>query len=185
MRPDAGVPSSPRDDFPLLSTWLARTHVAEWWHHDPSPEGVEAAFGPSVEGADPTELYVVLADGAPIGLIQRYLIGDNPDWQQTLAVVGAPGDAVGIDYFIGEERSIGRGIGSAMIGEFVDDTWRRYTDIVAVVVAVLQANRRSWRVLEKAGFVRVWAGELASDDPSDHGPSYVYWLDRPSPAATA
>ena len=34
-------------------------------------------------------------------------------------------------------------------------------------------------VLEKAGFRRVWAGELDSPDPSDDGPEYAYVLARP------
>jgi RimJ/RimL family protein N-acetyltransferase len=54
----------------------------------------------------------------------------------------------------------------------------------SVVTSVDQANRRSWRALEKIGFQRVWAGVLDSDDPSDKGPTFVYvrsirtWPDR-------
>ncbi len=43
-----------------------------------------------------------------------------------------------------------------------------------MAVAVQQDNRRSWRALEKAGYSRVFAGMIESDDPSDAGPSYLY-----------
>jgi len=43
-----------------------------------------------------------------------------------------------------------------------------------VAVAVLQDNIASWRALEKAGYRRCWAGELASDE----GPMYLYRRDR-------
>lgn len=42
------------------------------------------------------------------------------------------------------------------------------------VVAVQQANRRSWRALEKAGFERTWAGTIECDDSCDAGPNFVY-----------
>src|SRR5262249_51295034 len=37
-----------------------------------------------------------------------------------------------------------------------------------------EANTASWRVLEKSGYARVWAARLASDDPTDAGPAFVY-----------
>jgi hypothetical protein len=43
---------------------------------------------------------------------------------------------------------------------------------------VQQANHRSWRALEKAGYDRVFTGMIESEDPSDSGPSYVYLRSR-------
>jgi aminoglycoside 6'-N-acetyltransferase len=93
---------------------------------------------------------------------------------------GHPPDAAGIDYLIGDEGATGRGLGPAMIRFFVTDTWVRYPDVGAIVANVNQANRRSWRALEKCGFRHVWTGELDSDDPSDAGVNFVYILDRPA-----
>jgi hypothetical protein len=42
-----------------------------------------------------------------------------------------------------------------------------------------QDNTASWRALEKARRRR-WAVELASDDPSDEGPMYLYHRERPA-----
>jgi aminoglycoside 6'-N-acetyltransferase len=168
-----------REDFPLLSEWFAKEHVALWWREAADLASIEAHYGPSLDSRDPTELFIVHVDEEPIGLIQRYRIDDDPEWKRSMAVAGIPDAAAGIDYLIGEEGLTGRGVGSEMIRGFVQDTWRRHPEIQAIAVDVQQQNRRSWRALEKAGFERTWAGTIESDDPSDEGPSYVYKLPRP------
>jgi aminoglycoside 6'-N-acetyltransferase len=167
-----------RDDFGLLSTWLAAPHVEPWWREDPSPEAIEARYGPAVDGGDPTEHFIVERDGAPVGMIQRYLNRDDPDWATALADTGAPLDSAGIDYLIGHPALIGHGLGTEMIGAFVPATWMRYPDASAIVVTVSCDNRRSWRALERVGFERTWTGEIDSDDPSDEGLSHCYVLRR-------
>jgi aminoglycoside 6'-N-acetyltransferase len=167
-----------RADFPLLAQWLEAPHVQDWWREEFDPTGIEERYGPSVDGTDPTELFIVELEGASIGFIQRYLLDDNPEWQSALEVAGSPRQGAGIDYLIGVESLVGRGIGPQIIARFVDDTWTRYPEIVAIVVDVSVDNRRSWRALEKAGFQRVWSGPLESDDPSDEGINHVYVCDR-------
>ena len=71
-----------------------------------------------------------------------------------------------------------------MIDGLVEETWASHAGVQLVVAAVQQANRRSWRALEKVGFRRVWAGEIVSDDPSDEGPNYVYVRQRSGPGKT-
>jgi aminoglycoside 6'-N-acetyltransferase len=169
-----------RDDFGLLSTWLAAPHVERWWREDPSPEAVEANYGPAVDGGDPTEHFIVEHDGSPIGMIQRYRNDSDPEWITALAPTGAPPEGAGFDYLIGHPALIGQGLGTELIARFVDNTWLRYPDAPAIVVTVSEGNRRSWRVLEKAGFDRTWTGEIHSGDPSDEGISYCYVLRRPT-----
>lgn len=163
-----------RSDFHLVGQWLSAPHVEPWWRQAYDPASIEAAYGSAVDGKDPTELFVVLRAGRPIGLVQRYLIDDNPDWKQSLEPAALPEPAVGIDYLIGTAELVGRGLGPVIIDRFVDDAWRRYAGVVAAVADVQQANHRSWRALEKSGFRRVWAGVLVSKDPSNDGPAYVY-----------
>ena len=97
-----------------------------------------------------------------------------------MAVGSVPENAVGIDYLIGIETLLGRGLGPLIIDQFVREAWSRFPDAPAVVADVLQANRRSWRALEKGGFERRWAGTIHSDDPSDDDPVYLYVRRRPS-----
>jgi aminoglycoside 6'-N-acetyltransferase len=168
-------------DLGLMGEWLRRPHVAAWWREESDPATVAAAYEPLIDGSDPTEGFVVLHEGRPLGFIQRYRLDDNPEWQQIVAVGVDEDDlnGAGIDYLIGDESMTGRGLGRQMIAQLVADTWERYADIAAVVVAVQQGNPPSWRALEGAGFRRTWAGMLDSDDPSDEGPSYLYVQRRP------
>jgi RimJ/RimL family protein N-acetyltransferase/aminoglycoside phosphotransferase (APT) family kinase protein len=163
-----------KDDFLRLARWQARPHVARWWREPDDLVTIAEKYTPSVEGRDPTEVFVIEFDGAPVGLIQRYRMADHPDW---VAAVGF-GGAAGIDYYLGEEDLIGRGIGSRAIATFARETLTRYPDVPLVIAAPQQANVASWRALEKAGFERLWAGQPDSDDPSDAGPAYVYGLRR-------
>jgi aminoglycoside 6'-N-acetyltransferase len=171
-----------RGDFALLSDWFARPHVEPWWREAYDLASIEERYGPSVDGLDPTELFIVWKNGQPVGFAQRYLFDDNPEWGRAMALAGSFAAAAGIDYVVGEEALTGQGFGPQMIRQFVDQTWLRYPGISQVVAAVQQANRRSWRALEKAGFERTWAGTVCSDDPSDNGPSYVYVQLRPPSA---
>jgi len=170
-----------REDFVMLSAWLASAHVAAWWRDPSDLETIESEYGPAIDGKDPTEVFVVERYGEPIGLIQRYLVSDNPTYGHALEPAATPGDAAGIDYLIGDEHLLGKGIGSEMIDLFCEETFARYRDCSVLTVAVQQVNRRSWRALEKAGFVRRWAGMFDSGHPSDEGPSFVYVRYRGGP----
>jgi aminoglycoside 6'-N-acetyltransferase len=168
------------DDLPVVAGWLARPHVAQWWREDPDLAAVRARYRPCLDGSDPTELLILEVDGQPAGFFQRYLVADHPEWAQTLRGTGQPGtgEAAGIDYLIGEAALTGRGLGTAAITMFTRLTFARYGDIPLMAVAVRQDNTASWRALEKSGYQRCWSGELASDDPSDEGPMYLYRQER-------
>jgi aminoglycoside 6'-N-acetyltransferase len=163
-------------DLPRLAGWLAEPHVARWWREPSDLAAVAEKYLPCLDGRDPTELFVIEAGAAPVGFIQRYLIADSPEWVRALAAAGASeaAAAAGIDYLIGDPALTGKGLGSAAIREFTALTFTRYPDAVSVLVDVSQANRPSWRALERAGYTRCWAGILDSPDPSDDGPSYLY-----------
>ncbi len=173
-----------REDFRLLSLWFSQSHVEPWWREAYDLESIERHYGPAVDGTDPTELFIVEVDSEPVGFAQLYLLDDNPDWKRSLAPAGAFEDAAGIDYLIGQEAATGKGLGPRVIDCLVENAWEDNSGLQLVVVSVGQANRRSWRALEKAGFERVWAGELVSDDPSDEGLSFVYVRQRSAPGQT-
>jgi aminoglycoside 6'-N-acetyltransferase len=170
-----------RSDLAVLADWLAAPHVARWWRESSDLQAVTGAYGPAADGTDTTECFVVLGDGEPVGFAQCYRLADEPSWQASLAPTGVPINAAGVDYLIGRPDLVGQGLGPRLIGAFVDRVWGRYPEVPAVVASVSRDNRRSWRALEKAGFIRVWSGEIRSDDPSDEGPSHVYLRPRPAP----
>lgn len=165
-----------RADFGLLAAWLDDPEVARWWPDPHTAEDLERHYGPSIDRVDPTEVFVVELDGVASGLIQRYRLADETDWRATLTEIATEIDlraAAGIDYLLGRPDVRGRGIGTRLIGAFTAALWDDLDGIDTVVVAVQQANRPSWRALERAGYFRVWSGRLHSDDPSDAGPSFV------------
>jgi aminoglycoside 6'-N-acetyltransferase len=169
-----------RSDFALLSEWLARPHVRRWWRHDPSSDAVEADFGDGVDGLDPVEYFMVVIDGVDRGFIQRCQFGDEAEWLVALQVVDAQAEAAGIDYFIGDMEFVGRGVGTAMIGAFIADTWTRYPNAPMMLVDVEAENVASWRILEKNGFRRIWSGQLDTDEPAVGGTTVILRLDRPA-----
>lgn len=168
------------DDLPLVADWQAQPHVARWWREDPALAAVAAKYLPYLDGRVPTELFILETDGAPAGLFQRYLVADHPPCEAALRDTGQPGveTAIGIDYLIGKAELTGRGLGTVAITAFTRLALARYPAAGLVAVAVSQDNIASWRALEKSGYRRCWAGELASDHPSDEGPMYLYRLDR-------
>lgn len=107
-------------------------------------------------------------------MVQWYRVADNPEWQRSLAPAGVDEHTAGMDYLIADEGRLGQGLGPRMLTAFLEEVLPRYPEIEAIALSVGQGNTRSWRMLEKLGFRRVWEGEIVSSDPSDEGPSYVY-----------
>jgi aminoglycoside 6'-N-acetyltransferase len=167
-------------DLGRLSRWLAAPHVAQWWRDPADLESVRAEYLPCINGTDPAEVFVIEVAAQPAGLIQRYLVADDPDWARAVRATGAVSDgAAGIDYLIGEPGLTGQGYGTAAINAITASAFGRYPGADAVVAAPQQANVASWRALERAGYRRWWAGQLDSGDPGDAGPAYLYGIRRP------
>lgn len=167
-----------REDLPLLFQWLCEPHVAEWWRDLPADlAAVEAEYGPCIDGDDPTELHVIEADAEPAGMIQRYLIADEPQWWPAFDGICDVSNAAGIDYLIGVPDLVGKGIGTAVVSAYVSLVFE-WRPVDSIVVTVQQSNPASWRILEKNGFERIYSGEINSPDPSDQGLEHVYVLRR-------
>ena len=169
-----------REDFPLLSRWLAEPLVDRWWNDEASPEAVERDYGPVVDGLEPTDVFLVVTD-RPVGLVQRYAISAYPeDLEELAALCELPAGALSIDYLLGEPAARGHGLGTEMIRTFVARSWTACPGADDVVVPVAAGNRASWRTLERAGFVRIAEGPLAPDNPIDPPDHYVYRITRPA-----
>ncbi|MEU4226294.1 GNAT family N-acetyltransferase [Nonomuraea sp. NPDC026600] len=166
-------------DFPLLQQWLEQPHVARWWNHQTSLEAVARDFGGIAKGEEPGENLLVFLDSRPLGLVQRSLLADYPEYQAKLeAIVAVPEGAITIDYLIGDPQQVGQGIGTAMIRSIIERTWEELPAATCVLVPVSAANRASWRALEKAGLRRVAEGDLEPDNPIDDRTHYLYQVDR-------
>jgi aminoglycoside 6'-N-acetyltransferase len=138
-----------KDDLALVRDWLERDHVRRWWR-DP----IDEAIAKRLQGieAGRTEQYLIVVDGRPGGIIQTYLVADSPEWEE---IVGAEPGLAGVDLLIGEEDLVGRGLGPQVLEAFTRDVVFARPQTNACVATVEEANRRSWRAFEKAGFRHV------------------------------
>lgn len=169
-----------RSDFAMLSGWLTQPHVARWWADDASPEGVEADYGPGIDGAEPCEVFIAHRDGSAIGLAQRLRLEAYPPYlREVEAIVPVPRGTWSIDYLVGEPDHTQRGWGSEMVDAFTRRLWHDDAAAPAIIVPVHAENRSSWRCLERAGYSRIATGLLEPDNPADHRGHYLYRIDRP------
>lgn len=150
-----------RSDFPLLQEWLSTAHVAAWWHEPLDFASVDAKYGPRVDGAEPTHVFVIECGGRPVGWIQWYLWSDYPGHARQL---GAGLAAAGIDIAIGELAVTGMGLGPVAISEFLKQIVFADPTVRAVIADPEEANLRSLRAFEKAGFILTNTVQLAGEN---------------------
>jgi aminoglycoside 6'-N-acetyltransferase-1b len=156
-------------DLPMLCEWIARPHVAEWWDSPPSLEESEAEYGPLIAGEVPHRAYVALLHGAPLGFIQSYVPAECHDDGWWLDEHDP--SVRGIDQFLADPASLGRGLGTRMVRTFVDRLFDDPT-VTRVQTDPSPANARAIRCYEKAGFRAV--GEVVTLD----GPALLMYRDR-------
>lgn len=153
-----------RLDFPDIVAWLREPHVAEWWNVPPDIERVEQEFGRCIDRVDATRVFVILANGRPVGIIQTYRLDDNPEYA---AAVGIE-EGAGVDLFVGDPTVIGGGFGSSVLRQFLDQVvWRAFPDISCCMAGPSVRNLRSQRAFEKAGFLRVGLARIPNEDDDE------------------
>jgi aminoglycoside 6'-N-acetyltransferase len=142
------------EHIPLLREWLKRPHVAEFWQE---PEG-ETEFRDkylSKLQERSVKPFIILVDGRPVGFIQSYedsKVGGGW-WSEEKAGVH------GIDQFIGEAQLIGKGIGTNVIGCFVQALFSDHC-VTEIITDPDPSNGRAIRAYENVGFRR--EGEITS-----------------------
>lgn len=161
-----------RPDFPLLQEWLSAPHVDAAWHERLDLAGVNAKFGPRVDGAEPTHVFVIEHCGRPIGWIQWYCWSD---YQKHALQLGAEPASAGIDLAIGDVAMTGLGLGPFAIGEFLRQIVFEDPRVRAVITDPEEGNLRSLRAFKKAGFSVAKAVQLAGEAFT----RLVVRLDRP------
>jgi aminoglycoside 6'-N-acetyltransferase len=160
--PDLSFHPLTRRDFPLLSNWLARPHVAEWWGTH-QPTAVEEEFGPCVDGTDPTRVFVCLLAGTPVGLLQVYRLDDNPDYARAVGLE----QAAGMDLFLGDAERCNRGLGPDIIAAALDMIWAAYPEVTRAMAGPSVRNARSIRTFEKSGFTAAGAVRVPGEEDEE------------------
>ncbi|HEV7990363.1 MAG TPA: GNAT family N-acetyltransferase [Gemmatimonadaceae bacterium] len=159
-------------NLPMLRDWIARPHVAAWWGVPPSREELEEEYRPLILGEAPHRAYIALLDGAPLGFIQSYVAAEchADGWWLNEQDPGV----LGIDQFLADGERLGRGLGAAMVGAFVEMLFAD-PSVTRVQTDPSPANARAIRCYEKAGFRA--AGEVVTPD----GPALLMYRERRPP----
>ena len=149
-----------KSDFRQFAQWLGKPFVKKYWPEPATVEHVAKEYGACTDGDFTTRVYVVQDGKEPIGIIQAFELASYPDWAKMIPMEGA----VSIDYLIGEEDYIGRGYGTQMIKEFIQQVIKpTYPHATGVATSAEVENKASLGALESAGFAR---GEIIT---GEHG----------------
>jgi aminoglycoside 6'-N-acetyltransferase len=155
------------EHLPRLREWLEREHVRRWWRDNLDDSISE--YAKAIDGLDPSDHYLIVLDGRPVGMIETYLVSDFPEWDE---IVEAGKGVAGVDLFIGEEDLTGQGLGPRVLEAFARDVVFARPETHACVAAVDEENRPSLRAFEKAGF------RYVRDVEEDGRPHRLLRLDR-------
>lgn len=139
------------EHVPLLHAWLHRPHVREWWQEPSTPEELEEDYLTPETAGEATRAHIAYLGEAPIGFIQSYVVkGSGDGWWEDEDDPGARG----IDQFLADAESLGRGMGRAMIRAFVDHLFADPA-VTKVQTDPSPANERAIRCYRAAGFADV------------------------------
>lgn len=132
-------------DIPLVAEWLNKEYVRKWYY-DPE-EWLNEIHRRRQEFAF-LHHYIVLCQNVPIGFCQYYLCADaGEDEFRMFPEEGT----YSIDYMIGEEAYLGKGIGKIISRKLCDLVFS-LSDASIIVVQPDPANLPSCRTLLAAGF---------------------------------
>lgn len=139
-------------DLPLLTDWLNRPHLQKWWRDEKvTLDTVGKKYLPRIYKKDSARPFLVTLNNTPIGYIQYYDVseGDLNWWPDV------PGKGVyGIDQFIGDEKLLNQGVGTAMIKEFIKFL-RKQMAVNEIRMDPNPENQRAICCYEKAGFKKI------------------------------
>ena len=147
--------------FPLLLQWLTTPQVKAWWDQDVewTPALIEEKYDSYVHGykiekgiKKPLSAYIICVDHFEIGYIQLYNAHDFSR-EDDIELEELPQSLAAIDFFVGDQDFIGKGLGTKILIQFLKD----YVDprFEACFVDPDTANKQAIHAYEKAGFRKV------------------------------
>lgn len=137
-------------DLPLLLRWFGAPHARRWYGRGGTLEEVEREYRPCIAGQVPVHALVVLHQGRPIGLVEWERMGDTPELQRAYGI--ADPDTANCDILIGAADAAHRGLGAALVREFLARHIFADPRITRCVIDPQTDNAIAIRAYEKAGF---------------------------------
>jgi len=177
--PDPGITFRPlrEADLPLLTNWLNRAHVREWWSGGDAAADIETTrrkYLPRMDEDSPVTAYIAVLADEPIGFIQSYVALDcGEGWWAEECDLGVRG----IDQFLCDGGKLGQGLGTSMVNAFLRRLFAE-RDVTRVQADPDPANARAIHCYEKAGFRRV------RNVITPNGPALLMVVDKIDPKPT-
>lgn len=138
-------------DISLVEKWLHNEHVKRWYEIPrlgvTLDDWMSEIKNRNNEFKWLTHL-IVMWQGKPIGLCQYYKCEDSDEYFGNLPIEGT----YGIDYLIGEEDCLGKGVGKKMIIELINKIFS-FPDSLRITADIDKNNKASEGVLLSCGFV--------------------------------
>jgi len=138
------------NDLPLMESWLNKAHVKKWYDI-PGECSIDDWMSEIKWRNDELQFLthlIVLHEGHPIGFCQYYKCVDSDEDWGALPLTGA----YCINYLIGNESSLGKGLGKESIIRLVNNIFS-LPDAERVVADVDEDNKASKKALLSSGFV--------------------------------
>lgn len=139
------------DDIALVENWLNKEHVKRWYEIPDQGVSISDWVYELKERKGEFQWLthlIVLWQGRPIGLCQYYKCEDSKDEDfGTMPIEGS----YGIDYLIGEEACIGKGLGKEMITLLVRKVFS-FPDARRITADIDKENKASEKTLLSCGF---------------------------------
>jgi RimJ/RimL family protein N-acetyltransferase len=138
-------------DKKLIQQWLGTPHVKEYWD---SPKEVLDQFDSTFkEENNPFTFWICLHDKTPFALILTTDAHHPKEIHDHLAPwIEQEGTTLLIDFVIGDEAFIGKGLSAQTLIKFAKD---HKSSISALLCIPEVKNEKGLHVFEKAGFARV------------------------------
>lgn len=138
------------DDLPMVEKWLNKPHVKRWYEIPQLAITINDWLF-EMNHRDSTfhwlTYLIVSWQDHPIGLCQYYKCVDSDEDFGSLPLNGS----YGIDYLIGEEAYLGKGLGTQTVAQLVD-TLFSFSDVKRVTADIAKDNTASKHTLSTCGF---------------------------------
>lgn len=138
-------------DMPLIEAWMNKEHIKKWY--DIPPVCTTEDWLAEIKGRNDAfsfiTHYLAMLDDIPVGFCQYYACKEtDEDWYGNIPLPGT----YSIDYLIGEETYLRKGIGKAMIALLVTEIFR-LPECERIIVQPDEENNASCQSLISNGFV--------------------------------
>ena len=150
MPPEFQFRSLTEDDFELLHAWLNQPQVREFYQKEPiTLAEVDAHYRPRLALGWPTRCFIAMIDHEPFAYLQTYTLAAWPDYAASLHL----DHGTSMDFYIGDPAYGGRGLGQAMLRQFLDRVmWVLYPSESLCYLAHAASNHRALAASRAAGF---------------------------------